>query len=127
MIKKSIATLVIVVVAVSGVVLAANSMQNSKNSTNISTSSEQSNNVVVTNTSNNTANKSDNNMISSSEAQKIASKYIDEAGATAGTPQLVNQDGKMVYIVPVIYNGQSSGEIDIDAETGENLGGAGGV
>ena len=66
-------------------------------------------------------------MISSSEAKKIASKYIEEAGATADTPQLINQEGKMIYIVPIMYNGQSAGEIDIDAKTGENLGGAGGV
>ena len=123
MIKKSIARLE-VVVAVLGVVLATNGMQNS---TNLSTSSKQSNNVVVTNTTNNTANKSDNNMISFLEAQKIASKYIEESETTTGTPQLANQNGKMVYIVPIIYKGKSAGEIYIDAKTGENLGGAGGV
>jgi hypothetical protein len=31
-----------------------------------------------------------------------------------------------VYIVPVIDNGTTVGEITIDAITGENLGGAGG-
>ncbi len=126
MIKKSIATL-LVVVAVLGVALAVNGMQNSKNSANMSTSSENANNVVVSNTTNITTNKSLDNVISSSEAQKIASNYIDQTGATAGTPQLVTQDGKKVYIVPVIYNGQTAGEIDIDAQTGQNLGGAGGV
>ena len=125
MIKKSIATL-LVVVAVLGVALAVNGMQNSKNSTNISTSSKNANDVVL-NTTNISTNKSVDNVISSSEAQKIASKYIDQTGATPGTPQLVTQDGKKVYIVPVIYNGQTAGEIDIDAQTGQNLGGAGGV
>ena len=38
----------------------------------------------------------------------------------------MKQDNKMVYIVPIIENGQNVGEITIDAETGENLGGAGG-
>lgn len=126
MLKKSIATL-LVVVAILGVALATNGMQNSKNTTNISTSSVPSNNIIVSSNTNQTTNKSTDKMISASEAQKIASKYIDQQGATAGTPQLTKQDGKNVYIVPVIYNGQTAGEIDIDATTGENLGGAGGV
>lgn len=67
------------------------------------------------------------NMISSSEAKNKAIEYINQSGATAGTPKLVDQNGKMVYIVPVIYNGQIAGEIDIDAHTGHNIGGAGGV
>lgn len=48
------------------------------------------------------------------------------SNATAGTPSLVKQDNKMVYVVPVIDNGNNVGEIDIDAQTGANLGGAGG-
>ena len=57
---------------------------------------------------------------------KIANGYIQVSTATAGTPSLVNQDNKMVYIVPVMDNGTNVGEIDIDAQTGANLGGAGG-
>jgi len=44
----------------------------------------------------------------------------------AGTPKLVKQDKRLVYIVPIMENGKNVGEIDIDAETGANLGGAGG-
>ena len=38
----------------------------------------------------------------------------------------MKQDSAMVYIVPVIINGKNVGEIDIDANTGKNIGGAGG-
>lgn len=124
--KKAIAVTLVVVVAIIGVAMALNSTVNSKNSTNNSTSSDTAKNVVVGNTSTNN-NQSVDNMISSSEAQKKASEYINQTGAYAGTPKLVNQDGTMVYIVPVIYNGQTAGEIDIDAQTGRNLGGAGGI
>jgi len=124
--KKAIVVTLVVVVAIIGVAMAMNNTANSKNSTNISKSSGTANNADVANTSTSN-NKSMGNMISSSEAQKKASEYINQSGATAGTPKLVNQDGKMVYIVPVIYNGQNAGEIDIDAETGRNLGGAGGA
>jgi uncharacterized membrane protein YkoI len=123
--KKAIAVTLVVVVAIIGVAMAINSTANSKNSSNNSTSQDKTNvDVGNTNTSNN---QSVDNMISSSEAQKKASEYINQSGAYAGTPKLVNQDGKMVYIVHVIYNGQIAGEIDIDAQTGRNLGGAGGV
>jgi len=79
----------------------------------------------TTNSSNKT--KNINNMISAAKAQKIAEKYIKEPGATAGIPKWEEVDGEMVYIVPVMINGTSVGEITINAITGENIGGAGGV
>ena len=121
MIKKIIVALV-VVLAVCGLVFATIGNSNNKNNTNNSTSQVQ--NQIQSNdniTNNNTQTK-----ISSTEAQKIASKYIEVSTATAGTPKLVNQDNNLVYIVPVIDNGTTVGEITIDAITGENLGGAGG-
>jgi hypothetical protein len=66
-------------------------------------------------------------IISPAEAQKIAAKYIEQAGATPGTPSLISQDGKKVYVVPVIIDNVNVGEIDVDAQSGSNLGGAGGV
>lgn len=66
-------------------------------------------------------------IISPTEAQEIAAKYIEQAGATPGTPNLISQDGKKVYVVPVIINNKNVGEIDVDAQSGSNLGGAGGV
>ena len=66
-------------------------------------------------------------VISPAEAQEIAAQYIEQAGATAGTPDLVSQYGKELYIVPVMLNNTNVGEIDIDANDGSNLGGAGGV
>ncbi len=65
--------------------------------------------------------------ISMTKAKSIAQKYIEQPGATAGTPKLQKINGKQVYVVPVIYNGQRAGEIWIDAQTGKNIGGAGGV
>ncbi len=121
MIKKVILGLV-VIVAIFGIGYAA--------FTNMNTTSPANNSSVqnVQNTTSNTSNaqKTENKTISSEEAKKIATKYIEVAGATPGTPKLVNQDNKMVYIVPVMVNGENVGEIDIDAETGANLGGAGG-
>ena len=121
MMKKIIVALV-VVLAVCGLVFATIGNSNNKNNTNSSTSQVQ--NQIQSNdniTNNNTQTK-----ISSTEAQKMASKYIEVSTATAGTPKLVNQDNNLVYIVPVIDNGTTVGEITIDAITGENLGGAGG-
>jgi uncharacterized membrane protein YkoI len=125
MMKKTMATIV-VVVAIIGLAFAVYGNPNSKDSTNISNSSDKQN-TMINNTNNNTTTNTSKDIISSAEAKKIATKYINQAGATAGTPKLVNQDGKSVYIVPVIYNGETAGEIDIDAQTGQNLGGAGGV
>ena len=121
MIKKVILGLV-VIVAIFGIGYAAFNNMNTTSPTN--NSSVQN----VQNTTSNTSNtqKTENKTISSEEAKKIATKYIEVSGATAGTPKLVNQDNKMVYIVPVMVNGENVGEIDIDAETGANLGGAGG-
>ncbi len=121
MMKKIILGLV-VIVAIIGIGFAAFSNMKT-NSTDNNSSVQVVNQNATTNSSNTTTT---NNKISSEEAKKIATKYIDSAGATAGTPKLVKQDNKLVYIVPVMDNGQAVGEIDIDAETGANLGGAGG-
>lgn len=79
------------------------------------------NKTVQNNTTQNTTN------VSSAEAKNIAQKFIEEPGATAGEPMLKNDDGTQVYIVPIMHNNNIVGEILIDAQTGENLGGAGGV
>jgi len=65
--------------------------------------------------------------ITVSQAKSIAQKSIEQPGATAGTPKLKTLNGTKIYIVPVIYNGKTAGEIWIDAQTGENIGGAGGA
>lgn len=122
MMKKVIIGLV-VVVAILGIGFAAfNNTKNTTSPTNNSSIQDVQN--TTTNTSN--VQTTGNKTITSEEAQKIATKYIDVAGATAGTPTLVKQDNRLVYIVPIMENGKNVGEIDIDAETGENLGGAGG-
>jgi uncharacterized membrane protein YkoI len=65
--------------------------------------------------------------ITPSQAKSIAQKSIEQPGATTGTPKLKTINGTKVYIVPVIDNGKTAGEIWIDAQTGENIGGAGGA
>ena len=70
---------------------------------------------------------SDNEGISSSQAQSIANKYIEEPGASSGSPKNVNIGGEDTYVVPVKSNGENVGEIHIDPQTGENVGGAGGA
>ena len=126
MIKKLIVT-VVVLVAIVGIAFAAYSNTNTKNSANTinSTSPEKVNVNVIKNTTSNTDKTQSN--ISPAKAQAIAKTYIEVSGAAAGTPKLVNQDGTLVYIVPVINNNSTVGEIDINAKTGKNLGGAGGA
>jgi uncharacterized membrane protein YkoI len=123
--KPTIAILAIVIVVVIGAGIYAGSnppktdTQTSDNGTN-TTNNE-------TSQSNASQNSSGQNMISAQEAQNIALQYIEEPNATAGTPRLVDEDGKKIYIVPVIMNGNTVGQIEIDAYTGKNVGGAGGV
>jgi flagellar basal body-associated protein FliL len=135
--KKWLALIIIVVASLgtaTGYMIVLNShnspsapLLSNNNSTNGNNTSSVGNIIVNTNSTNNSTQNTSSTLISASEAQKIANTYIQVSDATAGTPKLVNQSGKLVYIVPVITNGTNVGEIDIDAQTGANLGGAGGV
>lgn len=117
----AILALIIVVVVAAGIYAGFNQLTpNNQNNSDI----KQINNTSQTNTS---QNETGQNMISAQEAQNIAQQYIEEPNATAGTPRLVEEDGKKIYIVPVLINGSSVGQIEIDAYTGKNLGGAGGA
>jgi len=132
MIKKAIIAL-IVILAIVGLAFAANNI-NTKNSTyttNSTTNTTNSTNPIkqinVTVTKDTSLTSQKNNTlfkISPAEAQNIADTYIQVSGAIAGTPKLVYQSNKLVYIVPVMENGTNVGEIDIDAQNGHNLGGA---
>jgi uncharacterized membrane protein YkoI len=104
--------LLIAVVGVSGCLNSGNN-QNTQNN--------------VSNLNQNVSNLTNATNITATQAQQLANKYIEQAGATAGTPQLTTVNGKQVYIVPIIYNGNTVGQIEIDATTGQNLGGAGGA
>jgi len=65
-------------------------------------------------------------MINEEEAQLIASRYIEEDEAIAGMPRLKEiNESLVVYIVPILINNIIVGEIHINSETGENLGGSG--
>lgn len=122
MIKKStvaLLALIVLMVIVSGCTTYTNTTQN--NTQNIS---NQSNNNSSNNT-NNTTNST--NLISPEKAKSIAQQYVKEPGVTTGTPVLQTFNGKKVYVVPLVQNEQNVGEIEIDAVTGENLGGAGGA
>lgn len=118
MIKKSTVALLAVVVLMVVISGCTTSTNNTPNKTqNIS---NQSNN------STNNTNSADN-LISAEKAKSIAQQYVKEPNVTAGTPSLNTINGKQVYIVPLYQNGQKVGEIEIDAVTGKNLGGAGGA
>lgn len=124
--KPILAILVLVIVVVIGAGIYAGSTQvkpiSQSDTTDITTiTSNDSANV------NNSSNNSRQTMISASEAKNIAKTYIEETNATAGTPHLVEIDGQMIYVVPVIMDGKTVGQIEIDAYTGNNVGGAGGV
>lgn len=120
MLKKSIIGLIAIIAAI-GLVFAAYGDGNNNSSSDKSVNTEKKSSVAK-----NSATPS-NNQISKEEAQKIAQKYIEEPGAKAGKAKLSKIDGENIYVVPVIYNGNTVGEIHISAKTGKNLGGAGGV
>ena len=126
---------IIVLVALSGVMIAAfgfsdnntsktTNQQSVSNSTNLNTvSNSTTNNIMVTKKNKNGV----DNLLTPLEAKLISEKYILQSGVSAGNPELVTEDGKKVYVVPVLENKTTVGEIDIDAHTGKNLGGAGGA
>jgi len=120
MIRKSIIGLIVIVAAI-GLVFAA--YENDKGS------NPEKNTVNTPKSDLNAKNSASSNdgIISVEKAQKNAQKYIEEPGAKAGKPKLNKINGDSVYIVPVVLNGDTVGEIYIDAQTGKNLGGAGGV
>jgi len=68
--------------------------------------------------------------ISSTEAQSLAQKAINQLGAEAGTPKLNTwNNGKKVYVVPIVStsNGTNVGEVVVDASSGKIVEGAGGA
>lgn len=123
--KLTIAILAIVIVVVIGAGIYAGSNPPKTDTQTSDNGTTTTNNEASQ--SNASQNSSGQNMISAQEAQDIALQYIEEPNATAGTPRLVDEDGKKIYIVPVIMKGDTVGQIEIDAYTGKNVGGAGGV
>jgi uncharacterized membrane protein YkoI len=139
MIKKAIIAL-IVILAIVGLAFATNNTntKNTTNTTHLTTNTTHSTTntthlvspvkqINIISTKNTSQNNNTQIKISFAEARNIADTYIQVSGAIAGTPKLVYQSNKLVYIVPVMENGTNVGEIDIDAQTGDNLGGAGGA
>ncbi|NYB27449.1 MAG: PepSY domain-containing protein [Methanobacteriaceae archaeon] len=123
--KPTIAILAIVIVVVIGAGIYAGSNPPKTDTQTSDNGTTTTNNEASQ--SNASQNSSGQNMISAQEAQNIALQYIEEPNATAGTPRLVDEDGKKIYVVPVLMNGSTVGQIEIDAYTGKNVGGAGGV
>ena len=130
MIKKSIVAVVVMLAAAALVFGASGNHINSTNNSNQGQQSSVTDSSSSSNSASDSDKASDNTTkpkITSTEAQKIAQKYIDVQGATAGTPKLIKTNGQCIYVVPVIDNGTNVGEIDINAITGKNVGGAGGA
>lgn len=136
MLKKTTITF-LVMVGVTCLIIASSAISNNYkidctciNSNTGSQVSVSSNNIIYSHNVLNTTlnkNKKSKKVISAEKAKKIAQKYILQPGAKAGTPKLVKNSGKLIYIVPVVYKNMNVGEIYIDAHTGKNLGGAGGA
>lgn len=132
------AIVIIIVVSIAGLYLVAQNTGLNNNTFNVSNNTQQNasqqNNTTIngtnstnfnsTNSTNGTTN-STQTVVSAQQAQKIAQAYILESGAKAGNPVLNKwSDGRLVWHVPII---NSTGEfegigIDIDAQTGANLG-----
>lgn len=120
----AVLALVIVVIIAAGIYAGSNQIKpSSQANDNIITSTNDLQNSHNDSSVNNTG----QSMISASDAQNIALKYIEEPNATAGTPRLVDEDGNKFYVVPVVMGGKTVGQIEIDAYTGANVGGAGGA
>lgn len=83
-------------------------------------SNEQSTDTTTGASTTNNTSSQDIPVISASQAMQIANSYIEEPGARAGTPQLVD-NGQKIYVVPIILNGASVGQINIDARTGHRI------
>ena len=126
MIKKSIVAIVVVLAAAALVFGASNYTNSTSNSGG---SDQKQEGVSADNGASDSSSTSENTTtkISPAEAQNIAQKYIEVSTAKAGTPKLIKINGQHVYAVPVIDNGTNVGEIDINALTGKNVGGAGGA
>ncbi len=128
MIGKSIVAIIVMAAIMIVGFTAYGSAHNNNNITNQTPAQNVSNNsknTTITATTQNTA--SEQELISAADAQSIAQQYILQPGAQAGTPILKELSGEKIYTVPVILDGKNVGEIDIDAQTGKNVGGAGGA
>lgn len=128
MIKKPVIAIVAIIAAVILVFAAYGGTGNNGDNNSVNNSSDQKDQQISQNDKKNNGieNKStEKTLISASQAQKNAQKYIKDEGAKTGTPKLGKINGNDVYFVPVIKNNQTVGEIYIDAHTGENTGGAG--
>lgn len=133
MIKKPIATIIVIIIILAAGALVFSTYTNHTNPTNTSNLEKQQPSLNDSNTSNNTNSIKTSSekakktkIMSPAEAKMLAQKkYIEEPGYTAGTPELSKEDGKYIYTVPIIKKGKKVGFIDIDAQTGESLGGAG--
>lgn len=135
MFKKAIITLVGLVIF-SAIIIAAFAISNDNSTTNQNSNGLVTSTNALSPTPESVGYKSTtyhvmsnvkNKILTPQAAQKIAEKYIKEPEATAGIPKLVKEDGKKVYVVPVLDHKQNVGEIHIDAHNGKNLGGCGGV
>ncbi|HHT19493.1 MAG: PepSY domain-containing protein [Euryarchaeota archaeon] len=116
MIKKCSLTMLMALMVLMVVVSGCTEKNNTTNTT-----------TSISNQTSPNTNNNNSNIISAEEAKTIAQGFVEEPGVTAETPTLTTVDGRQIYVVPLYQNGNIVGEIEIDAVTGENIGGAGGA
>ena len=116
MIKKCSLTMLMALMVLMVVVSGCTEKNNTTNTT-----------TSISNQTSPNTNYNNSNIISAEEAKTIAQGFVEEPGVTAETPTLTTVDGRQIYVVPLYQNGNIVGEIEIDAVTGENIGGAGGA
>lgn len=124
---------IVVLIAIGGVYLySTNTGQNNTMTQNTSQNTTVNETHMKKHTESTETHKKTNETIktniTAAQAKEIAKKYIGEPGAYPGTPTLFYQKasgsfkGGYIWEVPIMYKGKWVDGIQIDAQTGENLG-----
>ena len=124
--RRLIAVIVIItIIIIAGVYLYSRSTDQAQNNTTETNTSVGNETQISPQNQTNTreGNNTTQTTISAEQARQIALQYIEVPGAYPGNPTLSKwPDGRLVWTVPVIQNGEIVSGIVIDAQTGQNLG-----
>lgn len=120
---------IVVLIAIGGVYLyTTKSSPNNATVQNITVNETHMKNHTESTETHKNTNKTVKTNITAAQAKEIAKKYIETPGNYPGTPKLFYQKasgsfkGGYIWEVPIMNNGKWVDGIQIDAQTGENLG-----